>query len=101
MITIPFPTTDADCVAIQSTTQIYVYTDGQRDTFVLFGDSWIKTASTTYNTIPSTTVCQTIEGIPYHTPETEVYFSALAFFTAIIIIAFAIYLFVFKWWRKT
>ena len=47
------------CLTIQSSTSIYVYRSGSnRDTYNLFGNQWLLSATATNSTIPQTAICQ-------------------------------------------
>lgn len=51
------------CNSFNSSTSMYHYANNVRQTYTNFGGKWIKTAETTYNTIPNNTVCVDISTI--------------------------------------
>ena len=84
----------ANCLVIQSSTSIYVYSAGNiRDTYTLFGNVWTRSATSNNTTVPTGAICQ---------PSTLISTSTPASFTNILLL---ILLFVFilniltQWFR--
>lgn len=51
--------TNASCYAIASESVIYTYSNSVRDTYTKMGSQWLKTASSSYNIVPSNYRCFT------------------------------------------
>lgn len=51
--------TNASCYAIASESVIYTYSNSVRDTYTKMGSKWLKTASSSYNIVPSNYRCFT------------------------------------------
>lgn len=49
--------TGSSCYAISSATSIYSYKNNTRSTYTQIGGKWLKTQQSTYNTIPTSSIC--------------------------------------------
>lgn len=81
------------CNVFQSTTSLYHYGNGIRETFYNFGGKWVKVAESGYNTIPSSSVCVDLTTISSN----AVWYPAYAFFAlSLVIITLGLFWYVIK-----
>lgn len=85
--------TGASCYVLNSSTSIYSYKSGIRSSYQQVGGKWYKTAQTTYNTIPSSSVCFSYNRITEINSYSE--FAPIYEFIALILAVF-VWWFVFK-----
>lgn len=81
--------TNASCYTLNSATSIYVYRNNIRDTFTQIGGKWYRSATTTYSSVPTNSVCwlySDITGLSSNAEFLPIY-EAIAFILAMFVFA--------------
>lgn len=93
--------TGASCYVLNNATSIYSYKSNSRKTYTLVGGKWYHTATSTYTSIPTSTVCWAYSDITQLNSNAEMYpvYMFISFSLAVFTYFLAWYLFrrLFKW----
>lgn len=93
--------TGASCYVLNSATSIYSYKNNTRKTYSLVGGKWYHSATTTYSSYPSSSVCWSYDDITQLNSNADMYpvymfiSFALAVFTYFL--AWSLFRRLFKW----
>lgn len=93
--------TGASCYVLNNATSIYSYKSNSRKTYTLVGGKWYHTATSTYTSIPTNTVCWSYSDITELNSNADMYpvYMFISFSLAVFTYFLAWYLFrrLFKW----
>lgn len=93
--------TGASCYVLNNATSIYSYKSNSRKTYTLVGGKWYYTATSTYTSIPTSTVCWSYSDITKLSSNADMYpvYMFISFSLAVFTYFLAWYLFrrLFKW----